>query len=192
MQIHERIRQVRKEKGFTMIGLHKRLVEIFGAKALRYNTLYRIEKGLRDARVSSLTQVCSGLGVSLKELHQGTDKEIPPFIEIFANKDTFAHYVYSEKAVAQILSSEKQPFLALRIMLQPKGKTRIERDSLELGKFQKWIYGLRGKINCHIGKDTFELKKNDALCFESHLPHYFENTTSKKSSCLIIQNPKHI
>jgi transcriptional regulator with XRE-family HTH domain len=192
MKLHEKIRQVRKEKGLTMVALKDRLREVFGDKALRYNTLYRIEKGLRDARFSSLSQICMGLGVSLKELKEGTEEEGSLLVDIVTKREKIAQYIYSNKANAQILTKDKQPFLALRLVLEPDGKTNLEQDPAELGRFEKWIYCLRGKITCHIGKDKYNLKKDEALCFESSIPHYFENSTPKKTSCIIIQNPKHI
>lgn len=192
MELHEKIRQTRKEKGLSLTHLETRLVEIFGNKALRYNTLYRIEKGLRDARVSSLSQICIGLGVSLKELKEGTEEEKFYLVESIKKRDRLAQYVYSEKAYAQILTKEKQPFLGLRLILEPQGKTKLEQDPAELGKFEKWVYGLKGKVTCVVGQDRYIVRKDEVLCFESNLPHYFENNTAQKASCIIIQNPKHI
>lgn len=192
MKLHEKIRQVRKEKGLSLRDLQKRLTEIFGNNALRYNTLYRIEKGLRDARVSSLSQICIGLGISLKEIKEGTEEEKFSLVEIFKKGDRLAQYVYSEKAHAQILSKEKHSFLGLRLLLESKGKTKLEQDPVELGKFEKWVYGLKGEITCAIREEKHIIKKDEVICFESTLPHYFENNTGQKASCVIIQNPKHI
>lgn len=192
MELHEKIRKIRKEKGLSLTDLEQRLVGIFGNKALRYNTLYRIEKGLRDARISSLSQICIGLGISLKELKEGTEEEMLPSADHIKKRDKIAQYVYSEKAYAQILTKEKQPFLGLRLILEPGGKTKLEQDPITLGKFEKWVYGLKGKITCIVGQDRFVVKKDETLCFESNLPHYFENNTKQKASCIIIQNPKHI
>jgi len=192
MKLHEKIRQIRKEKGLSLIELEKRLVNIFGKKALRYNSLYRIEKGLREARVSSLSQFCIGLGISLKELIEGTEEEEFPLVDFIKKSSRVSQYVYSEKAYAQLLTKEKQPFLAQRLVLEPEGKTKIEQDPLEIGKFEKWVYGLKGKVTCVFGQNRYVLGKDDSLCFESNIPHYFENNTAQKASCIIIQNPKHM
>ena len=111
MKLHDKIRQVRKQKGLSLTALEQRLKEIFGNKALRYNTLYRIEKGLRDARITSLSQICIGLDISLKELKEGSEEEKLSFVDTIKKRDKVAQYVYSEKAYAQILSKEKQSFL---------------------------------------------------------------------------------
>ncbi len=192
MKLHDKIRQIRKEKGLSLTALEQRLKEIFGNKALRYNTLYRIEKGLRDARIASLSQICIGLEISLKELKEGTVEEKFSFVDAIKKRDKVAQYVYSEKAYAQILTKEKQPFMGLRLNLEPSGKTKLERDPAELGRFEKWVYGLKGKVTCVIGQERYILAKDEVICFESTIPHSFENNTPQKSSCLIIQNPKHI
>jgi len=192
MKLHDKIRQIRKEKGLSLMDLEKRLIGIFGKRALRYNSLYRIEKGLRDARISSLSQVCIGLGISLKELREGTEEEKSSLVELIKKKDRVAQYVYSQEAYAQILTREKQPFLGVRLILEPRGKTKLEQDPVTLGKFEKWAYGLKGEITCIIGQEKFILKKDEVLMFESTLPHSFENNTTSKASCIIIQNPKHI
>lgn len=192
MKLHEKIRQIRKEKGLSLTDLEERLAGIFGKKALRYNSLHRIEKGLREARIASLSQICIGLEVSLKELKEGTEEERFPAISITRKRDKVGQYVYSEKAAAQILTQEKQPFLAVRLMLEPQGKTKLEQDPIELGRFEKWIYGLKGKVTCVVGQDKYIIGKDESLCFESNIPHYFENNTLSKASCIIVQNPKHL
>jgi transcriptional regulator with XRE-family HTH domain len=192
MKLHEKIRKIRKEKGLTMRQLEARLREVFADKALRYNTLYRIEKGLRDARISSLTQICAGLGVTLRDLKEGTDAEPSTDIDLIRKREKYAQYVYSEKAAAQILTKERQPFLGIRLSLQPSGKTPLEQDPEEKGVFQKWVYGLRGKFVCVVGKDRFVISKDEAVCFSSSIPHYFENPYPRPARCIIIQNPKHV
>lgn len=192
MTLGEKIRQIRKEKGLSLTALKQKLASIFGKKALRYNTLYRIEKGLRDPRISSLSQICVGLGVSLKELKEDTEVEESHLVDLIKKRDKIAQYIHSDKAQVHILTREKQPFAALRLLLESGGKSKIEQDPIELGKFEKWIYGLQGKVTCVVGQESHILGRDEVISFESTMPHHFENNTSKKASCIIIQNPKHI
>jgi len=192
MKLGEKIRKIRTERGLSLSDLEERLKDIFGNKALRYNTLYRIEKGLRDARIASLSQICIGLEISLREIKEGTDEEKHSLVEHIKKREKIAKYVYSQNAYAEILSKEKQPFLALRLVLNPGGKTNLEQDPIELGRFEKWVYALKGKISCVVGQEKIILGKDEAVCFESNIPHCFENNTLQKAICIIIQNPKHI
>ncbi len=192
MTLHEKIRQIRKEKGLSLVNLEKRLIEIFGKKALRYNTLYRLEKGLRDGRIASLSQICVGLGISLKELKEGTEEEKPQVATLIRKRDRIRQYVYSENAKAEIISGSDQSYLAQRLILEPGAVTKLEQDPIELGKFEKWLYCLKGKLTVNIGANESIVSKDDILFFDSTIPHSFANNTAKKASCLIIQNPKHI
>lgn len=193
MKLGEKIKQIRIQKGLSLRDLSGRLKDIFGSKALRYNTIYRIEKGFRDAkRISSLSQICIGLEVSLKELKEGTEEEKFSVVEHIKKRGNPAKYIYSPNARLEILTKEKQPFFGARLVLLPGGKTNLEQDPIELGRFEKWIYGLKGRITCVVGQERLILGKDEVICFESSIPHYFENNTTQKTSCIIIQNPRHI
>lgn len=192
MKIGEKIRKIRKGKKISLTDLEQRLQTIFGKKALRYTTLYRIEKGLRDARIASLSQICIGLEVTLRELKEGTEEENISLVEQIKKRDKLPKYIYSPAAQLEILSKEKVPFLGARLVLQPQGKTNLEQDPIELNKFHKWVYGLKGKITCNVGQERIVIGKDEVITFESSIPHYFKNETSQKASCLIIQNPRHI
>lgn len=191
MKLGEKVKQIREEKGLTLQDLAGRLKEVFGKKALGYNAVYRIEKGLRDPRISSLGQICLALEISLKDLKEGTEEEKFALIDQIKKRESKARYVYSN-AYAEILSKDRQRILALRLILFPGGKTNLEQDPLELGRFEKWVYGLKGKVTCVVGENRFLVAKDEMIAFESTIPHYFENNTTKKASCIIIQNPKHI
>jgi len=188
----QKIRQVRKEKKLTLYALEKRLKEMLGKEALRYNSLSRIEKGVRKARPSSLSQICLGLGISLEELKKGTVEEKFSSLGSFKKNDNVPQYVYSQKAFAQILTFKNQPFQTLRLVLAPRGEARPKQDPLTLGKFTEWLYGLRGKITCVVGPDRYILNKDEVLYFENNLPYFFENNTRRKASCIIIQCPKQV
>jgi quercetin dioxygenase-like cupin family protein len=133
-----------------------------------------------------------GLNVTLKEITDGTEQEKIGIVTHLRKRDKTAEFTYSDKALARILTSEKQPFMASRLTLQPRGKTNTEQDPVELGRFEKFVYCLKGRITCVVGKTCYTLKKDDTLCFESNLPHWFENPLDKLSICLIVQNPRHI
>lgn len=193
MKLGEKIKQIRIQKGMSLREFAERLRTIFGAKAIRYNTIYRIERGLRDAkRISSLSQICIGLEITLKELKEGTEEEEFSLVDHYKKRGNPAKYIYSPNARLELLSKEKQPFLGARLILKPGGKTNPEQDPIELGRFEKWVYGLKGKITCAVGQEKIILSKDEVICFESSIPHYFENNTTQKASCIIIQNPKHI
>jgi len=191
MDLSEKIKEIRKEKHMTREGLYEKLHSVFGEKTIKPNSIWRIESGLTSARPSSLHQICVGLGVSLKDMLQGVASE-PKLVEKSIKGRRMDEFVYNDLAKAEILSSPGLPFLAQELTILPNGSTNLEEDPIEVGKFQKLVYCLSGKITCTVGTETHTLNKGDSLSFESNIPHYFKNVSARKSRCIIIQNPKYL
>jgi len=191
MQLHEKIKEIRQEKKMSREDLYIKLKEIFGDKTIQPNSIWRIESGLTSARASSLHQICVGLGVGLKDLFAGISPE-SKLVDLIKKGKRIDQYVYNDKARSEILSTTNLPFLAQELILSPGGVTNTEEDPIEVGKFQKWVYCLSGKISCVVGTEKHLLNKGDCVSFESNIPHYFENGSSRKSRCIIIQNPRYI
>lgn len=190
MNLNQKISQIRKQKQLTIKELHTKIIEIFGKDALSYRTLLRIENGQTDGQGNSLHQICLGLGITLKELKEGTEKELG-VTDHFRKNHRQGKYTYNNKAFSEILTGAKRSFLALELNIEPHGKTSIEKDP-DNKLHEKWIYVLKGKITCIIGEEKFQLNKSDSICFDSRITHCFENNTSQKASCILIQNPRHI
>lgn len=194
MKISEKIRYLRKNSArLTLKDFHNKLVDIFGDRALTYYSLCRLEKGQRESiRLKSLYQISTGLGISLKELTEGTDKEVSKIVTIMRRKDRVNNeYIYNAKAMAEILSSRSMKFLAMELLIRPGGSTREEQDPKDANNFEKLIIMLQGEINVFVGEEKHIMRKGDSISFASWMPHHFENpSNSLKARCIIIQNPK--
>jgi quercetin dioxygenase-like cupin family protein len=194
MKLHEKIRHLRKDGlNLSLKEFHKKLADIFGDKALTYYSLCRIEKGYREAaRLKSLYQICTGLGVSLKELKEGTEEEESKIVNIVRKAERADNrYIYNERSTAEILSSKNLRFLVMELTLLPGGVTKEEEDPIDASRFEKFIIMLQGTIVACVGNEKHQIKKGDALSFASNIPHHFENPSNKvKARCIIAQNPK--
>ena len=194
MKLHERIRDYRKNVAkLSLKEFRGKLVDIFGDKALTYYSLCRLERGHRsDIRLTSLYQICTGLGISLKELKEGTEQEESKIVNIIRNsKRSDNQYIYNEKAIAEILSTRNIKFLVMELTLLPGGATKEEEDPIDVNKFEKLVVVLQGGVLCHIGAEKHLIKKGDTLSFASNILHHFENPSKKiKTRCIIVQNPK--
>jgi hypothetical protein len=194
MKLPQKIRYLRKNVlKLSLKDFHEKLVDIFGDRALTYYSLCRLEKGRRDSmRIRSLYQISTGLGISLKELIEGTDKEASKVVTIMRRKDRANNeYIYNAKAIAEILSSRNLRFLAMELVLLPLGVTKEEQDPKDANNFEKLIIMLQGDVQVFVGGEKHLLRKGDSLSFLSSMPHHFENPShSLKARCIIIQSPK--
>lgn len=219
MKLHQKIKSTRLEKGLSLKELHRLIVNYFRERAITYRSLQRIEAGDTDGRGSSLHQISAALGMSLRDLKKDTEEETRS-VDLIKRNKRLGRYVFSEKAYADLLMRQNRNFMIMELVLKPQGKTKMEQDpqlsqekdkidqvkqilkSLNLPvpvledykilKFEKYVYCLRGRIACYIGKDTYMLRKGDGLSFESNHPHWFENISKMESRCLIMQNPRYL
>lgn len=219
MKLHEKIKNIRQEKGLSLKELHRLIVNDFKEGAVTYRTLQRIETGDTDGKGSSLHQISTALGLSLSELKKDTEEENRP-IDLIKRNKRLGRYVFSEKVYADLLMRQNRNFMATELVLKPQGKTRLEQDpeltlnetgaerikeilkglNLQVSaledykvlRFEKYVYCLKGTIVCYIGKNKYTLRKGDGISFESFNPHWFENLSKTESRCLIIQNPRYL
>lgn len=184
MKIYEKIRLLLTERKLHLSVLHRKIKELFGDEAITYLTLHRTIHGLTKLRESSLFQIATSLGITPLEIKSGTDEDIE-----------VDRYEYNKKAYFDVLTKDTE-FLPIKLVLFPGTKTLTEQDPLEKGNFIKWVYPQIGEITCVITTDngiqSHTIKKTDKpFWFKSTNPHYFENTSKRKSTCLIIQLPKY-
>jgi len=184
VKIYEKIGFLLEERKLKLKPLHRKIEELFGDQAIAYLTLYRTVNGVTKVRESSLFQIATSLGLSPLEIKKGTEEDIE-----------IDRYQYSKNAYYDVLGKDLE-FLPMRLVLHPGAKTLTEQDPIELGNFIKWVYPQQGEISCVITKDEgierHIIKKADKpFWFKSTYPHYFENNSKRKSTCLIIQIPKY-
>lgn len=171
--------------------LHDRLRLIFGDKAISYKSLIRIERNQRDGRLKSIHQIACGLDIDVKDLLQGTEREMlqekAVLADIMRKKSRSGKFAYNDKAYIEILASDKASFMGTELVLEPGGVTKMEEDpeGTEL-----LLIVTKGKISADIYNEIHAIGVGDSIYFKSHLPHRFENHSKKPAKGIIIQNPK--
>jgi transcriptional regulator with XRE-family HTH domain len=184
MKIYEKIKLILEQKGWNLSEFHRYIKELFEDEAITYLTLYRTINGLTHLRESTLFQIACSLGTTPEELKKDTEEQ-----------EKFSRYVYNKKAYLEVINSQLD-FLTAKLVLLPGAKTQTEQDPIEKGNFIKWLYGLQGETTCIVvtesGVQRHTINKNESLSFKSTNPHYFENNTTRKAVCLLIQHPKYI
>lgn len=184
MKIHEKIKLILQEKGWTLKQLQREITDRFEENSITYLTLLRTVHGETKIRESSLFQIASALGMMPRDIRKGTD-----------NEEEYIYVRYNKKAYWEVEKNDIG-FAQGRLILLPGAKTEPLKDPEEIAPFVKWIYGLQGEMTCVVntesGIEHFKITKNQSCHFKSTDFHYFENNTDKKSICLVIQNPKHL
>ena len=203
MKMHEKIKKIRKQKELNLKELHRLIVNDFKEGAITYRTLQRIEAGDTDSKGSSLHQIGTALGITLSELKKDTEEENRP-VDLVKKNRRLGKYIFNEKTYAELLMRQNRNFMAIELVLGPEGKTRLEQDpgadaenedslgTIGNKTFEKYIYCLKGKVNCFVDKDKYMLSKGDGLSFESWRPHWFENPSKSESRCIVFQNPRNL
>lgn len=219
MKLHEKIKKIRLEKGLSLRELHRLMFNDFKENTVAYRTLLRIEAGDTDGRGTTLYQISTALGVSLRELKKDTEEENRP-VDLVKRNRRLGRYVFNEKAYADLMMRQNHNFMVTELVLKPGGSTRLESDpelaidegraeqikeilkglnlkapvleDYKVFKFEKYIYCLRGSVACYIGNEKYILKNGDGLTFESSTSHWFENASKSVSRCLIFQNPRYL
>jgi mannose-6-phosphate isomerase-like protein (cupin superfamily) len=194
MKLYEKIRYIRRDVlRLSLKDFHEKLIGIFGENALTYASLCRLEKGHREEiRIRTLYQICTGLGISLKELKEGTEEEESKIVSFMKAGDRQNNtYAYNENAIAEILTPRESRFLAIELDIKPNGHTREEQDPIDVNRYEKLISVLQGEIMVYVGKEKHLVRRGDSVYFASNIPHHFENPSKKiKARCIIVQNPK--
>ncbi|MDP8212577.1 MAG: cupin domain-containing protein [Candidatus Zapsychrus exili] len=184
MKLYEKINETLANRSLKIINLHRKIVDSFGSEAISHTTLYRALTGKSSLRESSIFQIATALEIKTSELKKNTEVQ-----------DKFSIFEYNDNAYLEI-SNDLLEFLPAKLVIKPLGRTEILQDPQEKGEFYKWSFGLKGEIVCTIIFDDKAEKhtigKNDTFTFNSTNKHYYENTTNKTASAIVVQNPKYL
>lgn len=191
MKLGDKIRKIRKDvMKIRLKDLHDKLTTIFGRQAISYKSLIRIENNQLDGRLKSIHQIACVLGMDVKELLSGTDRELTQekaiLADIIRKKARTGKFAYNDKAYIEMMGSKNASFVGMELVLEPGGKTKIEEDPENTEMF---LIVTKGKITVDIHNEIYSIGVGDSIYFKSHLPHRFENHQKKPAKGIIIKDP---
>lgn len=179
------------------MALVKKIRFIYRDDTIDYKTIWRLETGrLVKGHLSSLLQIADGLGVTIEDLYKGTEYEAKKVVEEELDGATIIRanapggtYEYSKKAVIDIVSPDRSPYIMFRLRLQPGGQTKnMEQDPQGTVKY---LYVFKGQIKTTVGLIDRTLSKGDSIEINGFKPHCFQNVSDQEAVGLIYQNPKN-
>lgn len=178
MNIGNRIKDLRKAKGITLLELSKK-------SGVALATLSRMENGKMTGTVNSHQIICKALNTSMADLYRELENNSKT-VETVSHAKRVEHFVHSDKAKYELLVSkpEEKSITPLMLKIEAGGQTHKEETKPGIEKF---MYLMSGLLEACVGNKTFLLKRGDSLYFDASLPHSFKNTskTSAEAICVI-------
>ena len=165
---------------------HRITVEALAASAgCSKSLISKIETGKVTPTIASLSRIAEALGTNAAALLQESSEERVVFNPA---KEPKEHLVQSNEGyevfpyALAFADKRMQPFL----FIAEKGKVKRHRVS-HTG--DEWMYVLEGRLNFHVGNQTFEMEAGDSLYFDPNLPHGVEPLTRKAVYLAVFTHP---
>lgn len=192
-KVDERIEAVARQLGARI--RESRLAQRITLEKLSENTglsagfLSRLERGETSASISNLIVISGSLGVRLREFFEegGTDP-LPDYVLTRA-KDraklparAAAGYTYRRSSG----DLEDQQMSAFELTFPP-GETMQPRLVTHEG--EEVLYLLEGRIEFHIGADSFVMQRGDCVHFNCDKPHMGRNIGKVPARLLMVVTP---
>lgn len=177
VNVGQRLREIRQEKGYTLRGLAEQ-------SGLNVNTLSLIENNKTSPSVSTLQQLASTLEIPIMAFFETSEEKKSVVFQKAGERRRapFLHGVFEDLG-AGITLHGGQPML---VILEPgadSGITPIVHTGIE------FVYCLEGSLHYIVANEEFHLEKGDSLIFEAHLPHRWGNRGQTPSRSLLIICP---
>lgn len=180
MLIGKRLRQLREAQKMT-------LSELADKSGVQIATLSRIEHLKMTGTLESHIAVARALGIELTQLYRGLDQEepTPDLKNAKVAGEVFSHNTKSsyEILTANLMQKKMMPIL---LKIDPGGRTNKEQNIIGTEKF---IFVLDGRLDVHVGKQSYSLLKNNTLYFDAGIEHYFENPGNKPCKAIGVVTP---
>ncbi|MBN2452750.1 MAG: helix-turn-helix transcriptional regulator [Candidatus Omnitrophica bacterium] len=166
MNIGRIIHKIRKEKKMT-------LFELSEASGVAVATLSRMENGKMTGTLDSHMRICKALQVALPDIYRDL-VDSSRQVETRSKKPVHNILAHDKRYSVEMLVTNPsgKKMLPAIIKIAKGGSTQPEETKIGMEKF---IYIIDGKIEAAIGREKFNLTKNDTLYFESSATHCFKN-----------------
>lgn len=174
MVIGDKIKQLRLQCDLTQEELASRC-------ELTKGYISQLENDLTSPSITTLIDILSALGTSLKEFFDEKEDEKIVFTENdFIEKKT-------DDMVLNWLVPNAQKNSMEPILLELNAKCQTQEDVPHEG--EEFGYVLQGKIVIHIGKKKHVCKQGDSFYFVADKTHYIENGSNQVAKFLWISTP---
>ena len=174
MQLGEKIKQLRNQKGLTQKELADRC-------ELTKGYISQLENDLNSPSIATLTDILSALGSNLSEFFQEEKPE-----KIVFSKDEFFEKD-SDGVLWKWLIPNAQKNMMEPVLVELTEGTSSAGDIPHEG--EEFGYVLEGKIALQLGKRQVTCKKGEAFYYSAGIPHSIQNTGKTKAKFIWVSTP---
>ena len=169
MEIGIRIRELRKQRGMTLVGVAERT-------GLSASLLSMVERGRTSPSIGTLVAVARALGVHMSELFNPAVAPAEP--DPVRRADSQQAYETAEGVLRRIVQADTDRGFEFAINEYGPGTrsapTPTHHDGYEYGVV------LEGSLRVELDGRTFELSPGDAISYDSGVPHLLANDGSER------------
>ena len=180
MYIGHKIKELRKSQKMTLEDLSEK-------SGVQIATLSRIENMKMTGSIDSHMNIAKALGVDITQLYANIIKE-DRAAEAKEEKAMSEMFVHSDKSSYEILTNKllSKKMMPVLLKIDSGGKTNAEQNILGSEKF---IFILDGKLEVHVGDQSYPLSKNNSLYFDASQKHYFVNQGRVTAKAICVLTP---
>lgn len=178
MNIGEKLKQLRIEKGLTQMDLASRC-------ELSKGFISQVERDLTSPSIATLVDILECLGTNLKDFFNNDEEEKI----VFSNEDIFeaenTELNYNVQWV--IPNAQKNMMEPILVTLKPNG--RYKNDEPHEG--EEFGYVLTGTIYIHLGNKKYKVKKGETFYYKARKNHYISNAGKSSAKVLWVSTPPY-
>ncbi|MGL4771967.1 MAG: helix-turn-helix domain-containing protein [Clostridium sp.] len=176
MQIGEKIRRMRIEKGLTQEELANRC-------ELSKGFISQVENDLTSPSIATLVDILEILGTNLTDFFSETQEEKITYTyeDMFEKDNEDLKY----NIMWLVPNAQKNDMEPIMITLEPGGQY-IEEEPHEGEEFG---YVLIGSITLHLGDKKYKVKKGETFYFTPRVNHYISNHGKTTAKVIWVSSP---
>jgi len=180
MYIGKRLKELRQAREMT-------LVDLSAKSGVQIATLSRMENNKMTGTLESHINIAKALGVEVTQLYSDIIR-VESKVDLQKDPSSSDVFVHSNKSSYQMLTTKvlSKQMMPILLTIEPDGQTTKEENKPGTEKF---LYLLEGKVEVHVGKESYTLGKGNTLYFDASLSHFLINEGKTTVKLLCVATP---
>lgn len=178
--VGQKIRTVRKEKGYTL--------EILATRTgLSKGLLSQVERGISQPSLESLWRISKALEANFSYFFEEIDHN---YVHVIRKEKRRMIVLPDSSGSYSLLSTGRNARLGvLEVRLQPGEETR---DQLVQSEGEECLVIVTGTVNVRMGDEVIELNEGDSIYFDNAQSHTIVNTGSVEAIIIWTVSPPQL